>query len=268
MREKTNTHHSNKSSSTISREIYEESLHNLQIELVKLQRHFIKYNEKILIIFEGRDASGKDGTIKHITQHLSPRETRVVALGKPSDRDRSSWYFQRYVPHLPVAQEMALFNRSWYNRAGVERVMGFCTDAEYKEFIISVPEFEHMLVHSGIKLFKYYLDISKSEQKRRLDKRGLDPLTQWKISALDNLALKKWKQYSLARNEMLSRTHSLTTPWTVVNANDKQLSRLNIIKDILSRLDYANKSRQIILPDPQIVSTYNATHLERGLLAP
>ena len=268
MRGKINTHHSNNASSAITREVYEESLRNLQIELVKLQRHFIKYNEKILVIFEGRDASGKDGTIKHITQHLSPRETRVVALGKPSDRDRSSWYFQRYVPHLPVAQEMVLFNRSWYNRAGVERVMGFCTDAEYKEFIISVPEFEHMLVHSGIKLFKYYLDISKSEQKRRLDKRGLDPLTQWKISALDNLALKNWKQYSLARNEMLSRTHSLTTPWTVVNANDKQLSRLNIIKDILSRLDYANKSRQIILPDPQIVSTYNATHLERGLLAP
>ena len=267
MRGKINTHNSNNSSSAITREAYEESLHNLQIELVKLQRHFIKYNEKILIIFEGRDASGKDGTIKHITQHLSPRETRVVALGKPSDRDRSSWYFQRYVPHLPVAQEMVLFNRSWYNRAGVERVMGFCTDAEYKEFIISVPEFEHMLVHSGIKLFKYYLDISKSEQKRRLDKRGLDPLTQWKISALDNLALKKWKQYSLVRNEMLARTHSLTTPWTIVSADDKQLSRLNIIKDMLSRLDYANKSRRIILPDPQIVSAYSATHLERGLLA-
>ena len=155
MRGKINTHNSNNSSSAITREVYEASLHNLQIELVKLQRHFIKYNEKILIIFEGRDASGKDGTIKHITQHLSPRETRVVALGKPSDRDRSSWYFQRYVPHLPAAQEMVLFNRSWYNRAGVERVMGFCTDAEYKEFIISVPEFEHMLVHSGIKLFKY-----------------------------------------------------------------------------------------------------------------
>lgn len=254
--------------SAISREVYENSLHKLQIELVKLQRHFIKYNKKILVIFEGQDASGKDGTIKRIVQHLSPRETRVVALGKPSDRDRSSWYFQRYVPYLPVAQELVLFNRSWYNRAGVERVMGFCTEAEYEEFIGSVPEFEHMLVHSGIKLFKYYLDISKLEQKRRLDKRRLDPLTQWKISTLDNQALKKWKQYSLARNEMLAHTHSLIAPWTTVHADDKQLARLNIIKDMLSRLDYADKIKRLILPDPQIVSTYDVTHPENGLLAP
>lgn len=255
-------------SSGISREAYEANLHKLQIELVKLQRHFIKYNEKILIIFEGRDASGKDGTIKRIVQHLSPRETRVVALGKPSDRDRSSWYFQRYVPYLPVAQELVLFNRSWYNRAGVERVMGFCTETEYKEFIGSVSKFEHMLVHSGIKLFKYYLDINKVEQKRRLDKRRLDPLTQWKISALDNQALKKWKQYSLARNEMLAHTHNATSPWTIVRADDKQLARLNLIKDMLSRLDYAHKARRLILPDPQIVSTYDASYPEKGLLAP
>ena len=268
MRRKIDENNLSKPSSEISREVYEDSLHKLQIELVKLQRHFIKYNEKILIIFEGRDASGKDGTIKRIVQHLSPRETRVVALGKPSDRDRSSWYFQRYVPYLPVAQELVLFNRSWYNRAGVERVMGFCTEAEYKEFIGSVSEFEHMLVHSGIKLFKYYLDISKPEQKRRLDKRKSDPLTQWKISTLDNQALQKWKQYSLARDEMLARTHNLIAPWTIVHADDKQLARLNIIKDMLSRLDYADKAKRLILPDQQIVSTYDATYPEKGLLAP
>ena len=256
------------SSPEMSKQAYKHSLRQLQIELVKLQRHFIQCDDKILVIFEGRDAAGKDGAIKRIVQHLSPRETRVVALGKPSDRDRSSWYFQRYVPYLPVAQELVLFNRSWYNRAGVERVMGFCTAAEYKEFIGSVPEFEHMLVHSGIKLFKYYLDISKPEQKRRLDKRRSDPLTQWKISALDNQALKKWKQYSLARDEMLAHTNNLTTPWTIVRADDKQLARLNIIKDMLSRLDYADKAKRLILPDSQIVSAYDATYPEKGLLAP
>ena len=168
----------------LSQKAYKESLRKLQIELVKLQRHFISCDDKILILFEGRDAAGKDGTIKRIVEHLSPRETRVVALGKPSDRDRTSWYFQRYVPYLPAAQELVLFNRSWYNRAGVERVMGFCTEAEYQEFMGSVSDFEHMLVRSGIKLLKYYLDISKPEQKQRLDERKRDPLTQWKISSL------------------------------------------------------------------------------------
>jgi len=153
---------------SISKKDYKHTLRKLQIELVKLQRHFIQCNDKILIIIEGRDASGKDGTIKRIVQHLSPRETRVVALGKPSDRERTSWYFQRYVPYLPAAQELVLFNRSWYNRAGVERVMGFCTEAEHEEFMGSVLNFENMLVRSGVKLIKYYLDINKSEQKQRL----------------------------------------------------------------------------------------------------
>ncbi len=252
---------------SISKKAYKDSLYKLQIELVKLQRHFIQCNDKILIIFEGRDAAGKDGTIKRIVQHLSPRETRVVALGKPSDRDRTSWYFQRYVPYLPTAQELVLFNRSWYNRAGVERVMGFCTEAEYQEFMGSVSDFEHMLVRSGIKLLKYYLDISKPEQKQRLNERKSDPLTQWKVSTLDNLALKKWKQYSLARDEMLAHTHNAIAPWTIVRANDKHLARLNIIKDMLSRLHYADKDERLILPDPQIVLTYDATCLENGVLA-
>ena len=253
---------------SISKKAYKNNLHMLQIELVKLQRHFIQCDDKILILFEGRDAAGKDGTIKRIVQHLSPRETRVVALAKPSDRDRTSWYFQRYVPHLPAAQELVLFNRSWYNRAGVERVMGFCTEAEYQEFMGSVSDFEHMLVRSGIKLLKYYLDISKPEQKQRLHERKSDPLTQWKVSALDQLALKKWEQYSLARDEMLARTHTAVAPWTIVRADDKHLARLNIIKDLLSRLHYADKDERLIPPDLRIVSTYSAPYLDSGLLAP
>ena len=249
------------------KQAYKDGLHKLQVELVKLQRHFIQCDDKILIIFEGRDAAGKDGAIKRIVQHLSPRETRVVALGKPSDRDRASWYFQRYVPYLPAAQELVLFNRSWYNRAGVERVMGFCTDTEYEEFMGSVSDFEHMLVRSGIKLLKYYLDISKPEQKQRLNERKRDPLTQWKVSTLDNLALKKWKQYSLARDEMLTHTHNPIAPWTIVRADDKQLARLNIIKDLLSRLHYADKDERLILPDPKIVFGFDTAYLEGGLLA-
>ena len=220
MNKKANEKESSEPAPEISKKAYKDSLHKLQVELVKLQRHFISCNDKILIIFEGRDAAGKDGAIKRIVQHLSPRETRVVALGKPSDRDRSSWYFQRYTPYLPAAQELVLFNRSWYNRAGVERVMGFCSEEEYEEFMGSVLEFEHILVRSGIRLLKYYLDISKPEQKRRLEERKHDPLTQWKVSTLDNVALKKWKQYSRARDEMLARTHNAIAPWTIVRADD------------------------------------------------
>lgn len=258
----------NASAPAMDKKTYKHNLRQLQIELVKLQRHFIRCDDKILILFEGRDAAGKDGAIKRIVQHLSPRETRVVALGKPSDRDRSAWYFQRYVPYLPAAQELVLFNRSWYNRAGVERVMGFCSDAEHEEFMASVLAFEHMLVRSGIKLLKYYLDISKAEQRQRLNERKIDPLTQWKTSALDDQALKKWKPYSLARNEMLTRSHNPVTPWTIVRADDKPLARLNIIKDMLSRLHYAGKDEQLVLPDPQIVLTYDAAYLENGVLAP
>lgn len=245
---------------------YKNSLRKLQGELVKLQRHFIECNDKILIILEGRDASGKDGTIKRIVQHLSPRETRVVALGKPSERDRTSWYFQRYVPHLPAAQELVLFNRSWYNRAGVERVMGFCSEAEHEQFISSVSYFENMLIQSGIKFFKYYLDISKTEQKKRLGDRKSDPLKQWKISPIDDQAIKYWKAYSLARNEMLARTHNPMAPWTLVRANDKRLARLNIIKDLLSRLHYEGKDKRLIRPDRQIVFPYNISNLENGQL--
>ena len=258
---------SDRQTRSIAKKAYKDSLRKLQVELVKLQRHFINCNDKILIILEGRDASGKDGAIKRIVQHLSPRETRVVALGKPSDRDRTSWYFQRYVPYLPAAQELVLFNRSWYNRAGVERVMGFCTEAEHEEFMGSVANFESMLVRSGIKLLKYYLDISKTEQKKRLESRKEDPLKQWKVSPIDDQALKNWKAYSRARNEMLARTHTPAAPWTLVRADDKRLARLNVIRDLLGRLHYKPKDKRLIRPDRQIVFAYNAANLENGQLS-
>ena len=257
----------NKGKLEIGKKEYKETLYRLQVELVKLQRHIIKHNDRILVIFEGRDSAGKDGTIKRIIQHLSPRETRVTALGKPSDRERSSWYFQRYAPHLPSAQELVLFNRSWYNRAGVERVMGFCSDEEYEEFMETVPEFEQMLVRSGIQLFKYYLDISKAEQKKRLQARKDDPLKQWKVSPIDDLALKHWKDYSLARNAMFARTHNPVAPWTVVRADNKHVARLQVIKDLLTRLQYADKDEALVLPNPDAVYEYDEAYLNNGMIA-
>lgn len=250
-----------------SKKSYQKTLHRLQIELVKLQRHCIASDDKILIILEGRDAAGKDGAIKRIVQHLSPRETRIFAPSKPSDRDRASWYFQRFVPHLPAAQEIVLFNRSWYNRAGVERVMGFCSRAEYEAFLNSVQDFEKMLVQSGIKLFKYYLDISKDEQRRRLKDRKNDPLKQWKISPIDDQAIKYWKPYSTARDEMLARTHSVPAPWTLVHADDKRQARIHIIKDILGRLSYDGKDERLIQADPKTVFPYDAANPKAARLA-
>ena len=251
----------------IGKKAYRKQLRALQIELVKLQRQLIRHNDRILVIFEGRDAAGKDGAIKRIAQHLSPRETRIVALGKPSDRDRTTWYFQRYVPHLPAAQELVLFNLSWYNRAGVEKVMGFCTAAEHAEFMHSVPEFEHMLVRSGIKLFKYYLDIGRAEQKRRLAERREDPLTQWKSSPIDAKALQYWKEYSTARNEMLARTHSAAAPWTLVHADDKRAARLNIIRDLLGRLQYHGRDTKLASPDRAVVFPYDPAGKRASQLA-
>ena len=247
---------------------YEHDLHLLQIELVKLQKQLIAHGDRILVIFEGRDGGGKDGTIKRIVEHLSPRETRVVALGKPSDRERTAWYFQRYAPYLPAAQEMVLFNRSWYNRAGVERVMGFCTDDEYGEFMETVPAFEQMLARSGITLIKYYLDISKAEQKARLEARRKDPLKQWKLSPIDAAAQKHWRDYSACRDEMFARTHSAIAPWTVVRADDKKVARLNVIRDLLSRIDYPGKDRNLTHADADIVFTYAGAYIENGMIAP
>jgi polyphosphate kinase len=250
----------------LSRHSYHTLLVRLQIELVKLQRCVIERRQRILVIVEGRDAAGKDGTIKSIVEHLSPRDTRVVALGPPSNREQRSWYFQRHVPHLPAAGEIVLLNRSWYNRAGVERVMGFCTKEETEEFLETVPAFEAMIERSGITLLKYYLDISKQEQKRRLADRQRDPLKQWKLSPIDAKAQKYWKAYSEARDKMLERTHTVTSPWTVVRAVDKEHARLNVIRDVLWRLNYPGKHRRLQRPDQAVVFPYDQACYERGLI--
>ncbi len=248
-------------------EDYKKTLYALHVELVKLQKHLIAHKDKILVIFEGRDGAGKDGTIKRIVEYLSPRETRVVALGKPSDREATEWYFQRYCEHLPAAAEFVLFNRSWYNRAGVEPVMGFCTDAEYQAFMEAVPSFEAMLLRSGIRLLKYYLDITRDEQAARLKSRRSDPLKQWKISPIDEVALKHWKGYTEARNEMFARTHTPLAPWYVVRADDKHQARLHVIKHLLSRLDYGDKDAALAAPDPEWVVTYDEADLRNGWIA-
>ncbi|HXM85670.1 MAG TPA: polyphosphate kinase 2 [Stellaceae bacterium] len=252
----------------MKKKAYRRELLKLQIELVKLQRHIIAHDDRILVIFEGRDAAGKDGTIKRITEHMSPRETRVVALGPPSDRDESEWYFERYVRHLPAAREMVLFNRSWYNRAGVERVMGFCSKAQTREFLDMVPGFEAMLARSGMRLFKYYLDISRREQRRRLAARAKDPLKQWKLSPVDAKATKYWDDYSKARNQMLARTHTEAAPWIIVRADDKETAQLNVIRDLLSRLDYKHRDKRLIKPDRDIVRDFDPTLIETGMIAP
>ncbi|SEA46392.1 polyphosphate kinase 2 [Microbulbifer marinus] len=251
-----------------SKKGYKQALRELQIDLVTLQRHLIAHDLQILVLFEGRDAAGKDGTIKRIVEHLSPRETRVVALGKPSDRDSASWYFQRFVPHLPSCQEMVLFNRSWYNRAGVERVMGFCTDQEYRDFMDSVVPFETMLVRSGIQIIKYYLDIDKEEQKKRMKARRVDPLKQWKVSPVDEVAIKHWREYSVARNEMFAKSHSEMVPWYVVRANNKKTARLNVIRHLLTVVQCPECDRQAETPDPDIIFPYDGAHLLSGKIAP
>lgn len=232
---------------------YDAQLRLLQIELVKLQRQIIAGGLRLLVILEGRDTAGKDGTIKRITEHLSPRETHVVALGKPSSTEEGEWYFQRYVAELPSAGQFTIFNRSWYNRAGVEKVMGFCTDAQYKQFMGSVNDFEGLLVDSGIQLLKYYLDIDKKEQAERLESRKTDPLKQWKISPIDEQAQHQWDAYSVTRDLMLQQTSSEKAPWTVVIANSKKHTHLNLIRDLLSRVSYPDKDQQILEVDPEIV---------------
>ncbi|MCI0748965.1 MAG: polyphosphate kinase 2 [Nevskiales bacterium] len=251
----------------LSRKTYRAALRELQIELVKLHRHVIRHGHKVLVILEGRDAAGKDGVIKRIVEHLSPREVRVVALGKPSDRERSQWYFQRFASQLPAAQEIVLFNRSWYNRAGVERVMGFCTAAQSEAFFETVPGFERMLIRSGIRFLKYYLDISRAEQSRRLKQRRHDPLSAWKISPIDAMALKHWDDYTRARNEMLHRTHHEEAPWIVVRADDKRQARLNLIRDLLSRIRCPGVRKHRVRPNPAVVRRFDPALVKNGWLA-
>lgn len=240
-------------------------LHQLYIELVKLQKEIISSNLKLLVIIEGRDGAGKDGTIKRITKHLSPRETRVVALGQPSNRQEHEWYFQRYTSHLPISGEFVIFNRSWYNRLGVEKVMNFCTDKEYKSFFTEVESFEKMLAEAGFIIIKYYLDISKQEQEKRLNDRRKDPLKQWKISPIDEVAQKHWKDYSDARNEMLLKTNFKNSPWIVVNADNKEDAHIALITDLLKRMNYKNKSKELQEDKQGLVYTITKENIKEKL---
>jgi len=231
---------------------YEETLAKLQIELVKLQE-WIKFKKlKVVVLFEGRDAAGKGGTIKRITESLSPRVTRVVALPAPTDREQTQWYFQRYVQHLPAGGEMVLFDRSWYNRAGVERVMGFCTDEEYREFLRTCPEFERMLVRSGIILIKYWFSVSNEEQERRFQKRIFHPEKHWKLSPMDLESRARWVEYSKAKDAMFAHTDIKQAPWYVVDGDDKKRARLNVITHLLNMIDYEDLTPEpIVLPPRQ-----------------
>ena len=238
---------------------YERELASLQIELLKFQNYVKEKGLKVLVVFEGRDASGKGGTIKRITEHLNPRGARIVALDKPSDIEKTQWYFQRYTKHLPSAGEIVFFDRSWYNRAGVEPVMGFCTQDETNEFLKEVSDFEKMLINSGIILIKFYFSISKKEQARRFKKREIDPLKQFKLSPVDKDSQKLWSEYSKAKYSMLLASHTKIAPWTIIKSDDKKKARINCIKYILSNVDYPNKieSKLIKFDKSILVKTEN-----------
>ena len=243
--------------SKIGKKEYEAELRRLQIELVKLQEWIKHEGLKIVALFEGRDAAGKGGVIKRITESLNPRYCRVIALGTPSDREKSQWYFQRYVPHLPASGEIVLFDRSWYNRAGVEHVMGFCTDSQYREFLRSTPEFERMLVRSGIKLIKYWFSVSDEEQEKRFQSRINDPTKRWKLSPMDLESRTKWIEYSKAKDAMFLHTDIEQAPWWVINADLKRHARLNCISHFLSQFDYHDLTPpEIELPPRQAAENY------------
>jgi polyphosphate kinase 2 len=238
----------------LDRKDYEAQKAQLQAELLKVQKWAGETGQKFVLLFEGRDAAGKGGTIKRFMEHLNPREARVVALNKPSDRERGQWFFQRYVEHLPTAGEMVFYDRSWYNRAGVERVMGFCTPNEYLEFMRQVPELERMLVRSGIRLYKYWYSVTQEEQARRFKARETDPLKRWKLSPVDKASLSKWDDYTEAKEAMFFYTDTADAPWTIVKSNDKKRARLEAMRHFLSTLDYPDKNRHIAVPpDPLIV---------------
>jgi polyphosphate kinase 2 len=250
---------------------YEKELKKLQIELMKLQLSMKASGERVLAIFEGRDAAGKGGTIKRFTEHLNPRNTRVVALARPNETEMSQWYFQRYIAHLPSAGEIVLFDRSWYNRAMVEPVMGFCTDEQNKRFLKDVPMFEEMLVKNGIKLFKFYFSVSKQVQKLRFESRKTDLLKQFKLSPIDNLAQKYWDQYSVRKFQMLSETNRTIAPWTIVRSDNKKQARLNCMKFVLSNMAYENKlADEELLPDQEIIISGidELRHMEEYLMQP
>ncbi len=237
---------------------YEEELRTLQIELLKLQNHIKDKGLKLLMIFEGRDAAGKGGTIKRITEHLNPRGARVVALDKPSDTEKSQWYFQRYTHYLPSSGEIVLFDRSWYNRGGVEPVMGFCTQEDHKEFLHEVPEYERMQVNSDTILLKFYFSVSKKEQARRFEKRKTDPLKQYKLSPVDEKSQQMWDKYTIAKYSMLLASHTDHAPWTIIRSDNKKQARVNCIKHILSQVEYPGKIKHAALKiDPEILISGN-----------
>ena len=246
------------------RKDYEQQKFVLQTELLKLQQWIKESQQRLVIVFEGRDAAGKGGTIKRFMEHLNPRGARVVALEKPSEVERGQWYFQRYVEHLPTTGEIVLFDRSWYNRAGVERVMGFCTDLEYREFLREAPDFERNLVRSGIHVIKFWFSVSRDEQRRRFKERRVHPLKQWKLSPIDLASLDKWDEYTRAKEAMFFHTDTADSPWTVVKSDDKKRARLNAIRYVLHSLPYHDKSIDRIGPvDDLVVGRANIVH-ERG----
>ena len=240
----------------MSVKVYEAAMADLQVELLKAQSWVKETGERIIVLFEGRDAAGKGGTIKRYMEHLNPRGARVVALEKPTERERTQWYFQRYIENLPAGGEIVFFDRSWYNRAGVERVMGFCSPNDYLEFMRQCPELERMLVRSGIRLFKYWFSVTREEQLRRFKSREHDPLKQWKLSPIDKASLDKWDDYTEAKEAMFFYTDTADAPWTIVKSDDKKRARLGCMQHFLSSLDYPKKNTRIVTgPDPLIVGS-------------
>ncbi|MBV7411603.1 polyphosphate kinase 2 [Dermabacteraceae bacterium TAE3-ERU27] len=238
----------------MSRAEYEVEKYRLQVELLKYQYWVEDTGKKAIIIFEGRDAAGKGGTIKRFTEHLNPRTARVVALNKPSDREQGQWYFQRYIQHLPTSGEMVLFDRSWYNRAGVERVMGFCSDEDYERFMAQAPQFERMLVDSGVHVTKLWFSVTEKEQRTRFAIRQLDPVRRWKLSPMDLESLGRWDDYTRAKEEMFRRTDKKYAPWTIIRSNDKKRARINAMRYFLSQFEYEGKNHEVVgQPDPLLV---------------
>ncbi|MGB0496913.1 MAG: polyphosphate kinase 2 [Rubricella sp.] len=255
-------------STKMRRAVYEKQKAALQVELLKVQAWAKETGERIVILFEGRDAAGKGGTIKRFMEHLNPRDARVVALNKPSETERTQWYFQRYIEHLPSAGEIVLFDRSWYNRAGVERVMGFCEPSDYLEFMRQTPELERMLTRSGIRLFKYWFSVSQDEQRRRFGSREVDPLKQWKLSPIDRASLDKWDDYTEAKEAMFFYTDTKDAPWTVIKSDDKKRARINCMQHFLASLPYPGRNHRVAHgPDPKIVgSAAHVIHKDEHIL--
>lgn len=243
--------------------IYDKELRSLQIELVKLQRWISKEKKRVAIIFEGRDAAGKGGNIRRFMEHLNPRSSRLVALNKPTEVEKGQWYFQRYVKELPNPSEIVFFDRSWYNRAVVEPVMGFCSERQYKKFLVQVPEFEHMMYEDGVIIIKFWLSITKDEQLKRFNSRNEDPLKRWKFSPVDKQGQALWDKYTHYKEEMFSKTHTSYSPWIMIKTNDKKVARLEAIRHVLSQFDYQDKehAETVLNPDPNVVMRYYRSNI-------